>query len=122
MAAAHLAAMFNSILADAPDELLTPAQIAALCPRRRAGRKTAVQTIYRWFSVGCKGVKLPYVQLGGTRCVTRRALAEFFQELTDAENGGRRDGAPTPAPATRSLAARQRASDAAEKALIAAGA
>jgi hypothetical protein len=71
-------------------ELITLRQAATELPRRRAGRKTAVQTVYRWSNPpGCRGVVLRTVQAGSVRCTTRQWLAEFIEALTAARSGER---------------------------------
>ncbi len=95
------------------DERLTLAQAAAELPRRRAGKATATATLYRWTTDGCRGIKLEFEQIGATRCVTRRALAEFFDALTRKAKGEPEDG-PTP---VRTSAGRQRAAEAADREL-----
>ena len=60
-------------LADAPKEL----------PRRRKGKKIHVSCIYRWSTVGCRGVVLETIQVGGTRCTSREALERFFHRLSE---------------------------------------
>jgi hypothetical protein len=37
-------------------------------PRRGRGRKIHISTYYRWATVGCRGVVLETVQIGGSRC------------------------------------------------------
>jgi hypothetical protein len=63
-------------------------QAAELLPRRRAGKKTHVATLYRWTEYGCRGVKLKYIMIGCTRCTTREWLADFCQALTSQSVGG----------------------------------
>ena len=71
-------------LADLMEEgLLSFAEAAAILPRRR-GRKAHISKLYRWATIGCRGVRLEYVQCGGTRCTSRAALARFFERLTTA--------------------------------------
>jgi hypothetical protein len=55
-----------------------------LLPARRGGKRPHVSCIYRWTVSGCKGVVLESVQVGGTRCTSREALARFFQRLGNA--------------------------------------
>jgi hypothetical protein len=90
------------------DRYITLRQAAAELPRRRAGRKTHVATLYRWCDVGCRGVKLRFLMIGASRCTTRAWLAEFFAALTAAKRGG-----PEPVSACTS-AARARAIEQAE--------
>jgi hypothetical protein len=54
-------------------------------PTRRGGRRLHVATVHRWCTVGVQGVRLAYVQLGGTRVTTIEALVRFFDELTRAD-------------------------------------
>lgn len=82
-------------------------------PRRRAGKKCAVETLYRWTTCGCRGVVLESVQVGGTRCTSREALQRFFDRLT-AQSAGN----PAPPPAPRS---NRRAVERAERVLDQAG-
>ena len=56
-------------------------------PRRRAGKRPHVSCIYRWSKYpGCRGVVLETIQVGGTRCTSKEALARFFRQLT--QNSG----------------------------------
>lgn len=55
---------------------------ARLCPKRRGGKKTHVSCLYRWTRRGCRDVVLESIQVGGTRCTSREALARFFSRLT----------------------------------------
>ena len=90
------------------ETLVSLTEAARLLPRRRAGKKPHVSCIYRWTTVGCKGVILESIQVGGTRCTSRDALARFFEALTYADS-----------PRTnRSPARRQRAVAAAERELV----
>lgn len=63
------------------EHLLTLTEAAKLLPRRRAGRKPHVSTLYRWASRGLRGVVLETIQIGGTTCTTEEALQRFFDEL-----------------------------------------
>jgi hypothetical protein len=65
------------------DETVISLQDAAeLCPERR-GKRPHISCLYRWTSTGCRGVILEWVQVGGTRCTSREALARFIRRLTD---------------------------------------
>ena len=75
-------------------------QAARLIPRRRAGRKCNVATLYRWSVVGCRGTVLETIQIGGTRCTSREALQRFFDRLTAQSSGE-----PIPEPLPRARAA-----------------
>lgn len=80
-------------------------------PRRRKGKRPNVATIYRWAQVGCKGVRLEIVQVGGTKCTSLEALQRFCDRLTNPT-------APTTSTTPRQ---RQRQIDAADAELSAAG-
>src|SRR3954467_7068933 len=87
------------------ETLVTFAQAASELPRRRRGRKTHVSTLYRWATVGCRGVRLETIQVGATRCTSREALQRFFERLSQ---GGGAAGSPQP---RRSTIKRQRQSE-----------
>jgi hypothetical protein len=55
-------------------------------PRRRAGRKLNVATVFRWASSGIRGVRLEVVRFGGTLCTTKSALLEFFRSLAPTKH------------------------------------
>ena len=88
--------------------LLSLTEAARTLPRRRAGKRPHVSTLYRWSTVGCKGVILESIQIGCTRCTSREALSRFFEALTYA-------GSSTTHQTPRQ---RQRATAAAESELI----
>lgn len=68
------------------EDVISLSEAAKWCPRRRAGKRPDVSCLYRWTTTGCKGVVLESVQIGGTRCTSRQALARFFQALTLANS------------------------------------
>jgi len=63
------------------ENVLTFSEAAKLLPRRRAGRKTHVSTLYRWASRGVRGIVLETLQIGGTSCTSKEALQRFFDHL-----------------------------------------
>ena len=65
------------------EQLLSLPDAAALVPPRRASKNCARSTVYRWTTAGCRGVILESVQIGGTRCTSKEAMARFYQRLTD---------------------------------------
>src|SRR5437763_6223445 len=97
----------------ATEEILTLAQAAATLPRRRRGRKTHVSTLYRWTMVGCRGIRLETIQIGGTRCTSREALQRFFERLSSPGTTGADGAVPRDHP--RSPLRRRRDSEAAGK-------
>lgn len=67
--------------ASTSERLLTLSQAAKTLPHRRGGRPTHPSTLFRWATDGLRGVKLEVVQVGGTKCTSREALARFFAAL-----------------------------------------
>lgn len=64
------------------ETLLSLTAAAKSLPARRAGKRPHVSCLYRWSIAGCRGVILETIQVGGTRCTSREALARFFRRLT----------------------------------------
>jgi len=95
----------------------TPISLGEVCrflPKRRKGKRPAIATLYRWSTVGCRGIILETIQIGATRCTSREALQRFFDALTRQAAGS-----PMPDPPM----SRARAADVrrAERVLDAAG-
>ncbi len=90
------------------ESLLSLTAAAKALPHRRAGKRPHVSCLYRWSTAGCKGVILESIQIGGTRCTSREALARFFEALTYA-------GSPSTQQTRRE---KERAAEAAERELI----
>ena len=95
------------------ETLLSLTEAAKSLPARRAGKRPHVRCLYRWSTAGCRGVILETIQVGGTRCTSKEALARFFRRLTT--------GDAADVPATRSVAQRQRAAEKAMRDLERAG-
>ncbi len=64
------------------ETLLSLTKAANSLPARRRGKRPHVSCLYRWTTSGCKGVILESIQVGGTRCTSKEALARFFEALT----------------------------------------
>jgi hypothetical protein len=62
-------------------------EVARRMPCRREGRERSPITLYRWTSIGLRGVKLRYVNIGSTRCTTVEWLEKFFASVTAAGSG-----------------------------------
>ncbi len=77
---------------------LTQAAKLKCLPRRRGGKRPSVSTLFRWSTVGVRGVVLETIQAAGARCTSREAMARFFEALTYSADQ----------PAVRSPAKRQR--------------
>lgn len=89
------------------ESLVSLSDAAKLLPMRRGGKRPHISCLYRWTISGCKGVVLESVQVGGTRCTSKEALARFIERLSH-DNGA--DDQPT----FRTAAQRRRASEEAE--------
>jgi hypothetical protein len=101
---------------DPNTECIISLSIAAkLLPPRRRGRRPHVSCLYRWTISGCRGVVLESIQIGGTRCTSREALARFFDRLTSQRETLR------PAVRPRTAAVRRRAVERAIRQLEAEG-
>ncbi len=96
------------------ETLISLSDAARHLPRRRAGKKVHTSCCYRWTTAGCRGVILESIQIGGTRCTSKEALARFFRRLTQ--------GDAADAPTIRSVAKRERAAAKAIRELERAGA
>ena len=95
------------------ETLTSLSEAAKSLPFRRAGKRPHISCIYRWTTAGCKGVVLESIQIGGTRCTSREALARFFRRLTS--------GDAADIPPARLVAQRERAAAKAMKELEQAG-
>ena len=87
--------------------VLTLTEAAKRLPRRRAGKRPHVATLYRWAQRCLRGVQLETIQVGGTLCTSLEALQRFCERLTD----------PNVQPTQRASAERQRSIRTAEKRL-----
>lgn len=95
------------------ETLISLADAAEELPRRRRGRKVHISCLYRWSTVGCRGVVLETIQIGATRCTSREALQRFFERLSESRQAGAIGGGQSgssPIVGRRTLAQRQRAS------------
>ena len=64
--------------------LITLAEAARHCPRRRQGRKVHITTISRWGRFGIRGVYLEVLDTPSGLCTSLPALRRFFAKLTAA--------------------------------------
>jgi hypothetical protein len=94
------------------EEVLSLSDAAKVLPARRAGKKPHVSCLYRWSVGGCRGVQLESVQIGGTRCTSREALARFFDRLSGKPGDGSEAAPPSkPARYTKRVEAAERELD-----------
>lgn len=79
------------------EQVLSLSEAARHLPRRRAGKRPHVATLYRWAKYGVRGVMLETLQVGGTLCTSVEALQRFCNRLSGDEpdvrptNSRRRD-------------------------------
>jgi hypothetical protein len=92
------------------ETLISLSEAAKAVPRRRKGRKTHLSTIYRWATVGVRGVVLETLQCGGSRVTSREALQRFFERLSGPAPSAPIGSHAGPVSVRRSVAQRQRQS------------
>ena len=83
------------------EELLTLNQARSLPELRKNGQRPDLATLYRWTGKGVRGVKLATVQVGGSRCTSRQAIATFLTRLTEQSTGPQQPEAPAADDAAR---------------------
>lgn len=71
------------------ENLLTLPQAAQTLPGRKAGKAASSQTLWRWSKVGCKGIVLETIAIGGTAFTSLEALDRFFEAI-EAARGKKR--------------------------------
>ena len=83
------------------ESLVSFAEVPAWLPRRRGNRRVHVSTIHRWARRGCRGVRLEFIQVGGTMCTSTEAIQRFCDRLTNQAPTAHEQHAtpPTPRPA-----------------------
>jgi Protein of unknown function (DUF1580) len=105
------------------ETLISLTEAAKTVPRRRRGRKTHLSTIYRWATIGVRGIVLETLQCGGSRVTSREALQRFYERLSGPDPAGPVGSHAGPVPVRRRSVARRRIDDAkAERELIGKGA
>jgi hypothetical protein len=93
------------------ETLISLTEAAKTVPRRRRGRKTHLSTLYRWATIGVRGIVLETLQCGGSRVTSREALQRFFERLSESRKGGAvGEDQPVPVAGHRTIAQRQRKS------------
>ncbi len=97
------------------ETVISPADATKHLPRRRAGKKPNIATIYRWMQIGVRGIRLESIMIGGTRCTSLEALQRFFDTLT-----AQAEGQPVQQP-QRLTKSRRKQIEAAERRLAKAG-
>src|SRR5262245_57815498 len=104
------------------ETLISLTEAAKTVPRRRRGRKPHLSTLYRWATIGVRGIVLETLQCGGSRVTSREALQRFFERLSGPDPTGPVGSHPNPIPARRTATRRQRDSTKAGRKLAEMGA
>jgi hypothetical protein len=90
------------------ETLISFAEATRELPARRGGKRPHVSCLYRWsVAPGCRGVVLETVQVGGTRCTSREALARFFARLTAGDSASSTPRSPARRERDSAAAARE---------------
>ena len=55
-----------------------------IIPERRKGARLNLRTLYRWATVGLRGVKLPSLLVGSQRVTSVEALVRFFAAVSES--------------------------------------
>ena len=104
------------------ENLISLSDAAKGLPRRRRGRKPHVSTLFRWTTIGVRGVVLESIQVGACRCTSKEALQRFFERLSQPSQSVALGGPAVPITVCRTVAQRQRQSAAAARKLTDMGA
>lgn len=64
------------------ETVVTFAEASKHLPKRRAGKRPCVATLYRWAQNGVRGIRLETLQIAGTRCTSLESLQRFFNQLS----------------------------------------
>ena len=62
------------------EELMSLSQVASFLPRKN-GKKIHTSSIWRWITVGVRGVRLHSLRLGAKYFVTSEAIEDFGKKL-----------------------------------------
>ena len=66
------------------EQLIALADVPAILPKRRSGKRIHLSCVYRWAQRGLRGIRLETLQCGGTKVTSKKALARFFQQLDES--------------------------------------
>jgi hypothetical protein len=69
------------------EDLMSLTEAAQSLPKRRRGKRPSISCLYRWTQQGVRGVRLESIQIGGTRCTSREAIARFIERLSARRTG-----------------------------------
>jgi hypothetical protein len=72
--------------------IITLDEVGDHVPFRRGHKRLHVCTVYRWTKQGSRArdgskVRLPTIQVGGTKCTSLEALQWFFDRLGEGPDG-----------------------------------
>jgi hypothetical protein len=79
--------MMNTPIDLTAETPLTLREATKLPQLRRNGRAPHIASIYRWATVGCRGLTLATVVIAGSRCTTSAAIDRWIAALTAAAGG-----------------------------------
>jgi len=79
-------------------EYVNIGQAARLFPHSASGKHPSPPTIWRWYQLGIRGIKLKTWKIGGGRYTTRQAIAEFIAATTAAAENVAPPEEPPPRP------------------------
>lgn len=51
------------------------------------GSRPSPPTIWRWKIKGCKGIRLPFIQVGGQARISLASARQWLQDVTEASRG-----------------------------------
>jgi hypothetical protein len=91
---------------DVSENLIPFRDVPRRLPRGRGGKRLNISTVFRWASRGVLGIRLEFVQVGGTRMTSEAGFSRFFARLT---------GSPSDVPCVRSPRKREQEIAAAER-------
>jgi hypothetical protein len=78
----HFARRLGECPVDRLPEFIPLAELPKHLPPGRNGKRLHKSVPFRWATNGLRGVRLPFVQVGGRRCTTLPWVNEFFVQLT----------------------------------------
>jgi len=67
----------------AAETVITLSEATKHLPRRRAGKRPHIATLYRWVQHGVRGTQLETLRVGGTLCTSVQALQRFCERCTN---------------------------------------
>ena len=69
------------------EQIITLREACSLFRPAANGKPVHISRLYRYTTHGCRGVRLEWLQCGGTRCTTVQSVQRFFRRLTEVLGG-----------------------------------